>query len=487
MVTVELSKSYGLFIGGKFVEPLSGETTEILDPSSNEPITSVAKATAEDVRVAVESARGAFESPDWRGIDPSKRGRLLYQVGQAIRDHFEDLAHLESLNVGKPIREAKGDVAYVYKLFEYYAGLADKIEGSTIPVPGARLDYTLRQPLGVTAHIAPWNYPLTLSMRGVAPALAAGNTAVLKPAALTPLTALRLAELAVHAGLPAGALNVVPGSGGVAGNALVNHPDVRSLTFTGSLETGRQIMKAAADKVMPVTLELGGKNPNIVLPDADLDRAVKGVLFGITQNAGQMCWAGSRLLVHESIHDGFLQKLAERMGKTRLGPGLDDQTQMGPLVSREQEESVLRYVHRGVEEGAKLVVGGKKVSEGGLAKGNFVQPTLFDAVTTDMVVGREEIFGPVLTASTFSTVDDLVAAANDSMYGLYAGIWTNDLRKAHTVAARLEAGMVSINEYPVTFPQTPFVGWKMSGIGQEQGLEAIRHYTRVKNVNVNLE
>jgi len=487
MVTVELSKSYGLFIGGKFVEPLSGETTEILDPSSNEPITNVAKATAEDVRVAVESARGAFESPDWRGIDPSKRGRLLYQVGQAIRDHFEDLAHLESLNVGKPIREAKGDVAYVYKLFEYYAGLADKIEGSTIPVPGARLDYTLRQPLGVTAHIAPWNYPLTLSMRGVAPALAAGNTAVLKPAALTPLTALRLAELAVHAGLPAGALNVVPGSGGVAGNALVNHPDVRSLTFTGSLETGRQIMKAAADKVMPVTLELGGKNPNIVLPDADLDRAVKGVLFGITQNAGQMCWAGSRLLVHESIHDGFLQKLAERMGKTRLGPGLDDQTQMGPLVSREQEESVLRYVHRGVEEGAKLVVGGKKVSEGGLAKGNFVQPTLFDAVTTDMVVGREEIFGPVLTASTFSTVDDLVTAANDSMYGLYAGIWTNDLRKAHTVAARLEAGMVSINEYPVTFPQTPFVGWKMSGIGQEQGLEAIRHYTRVKNVNVNLE
>jgi len=270
-------------------------------------------------------------------------------------------------------------------------------------------------------------------------------------------------------------------------NVQVNHPDVRSLTFTGSLETGRQIMKAAADKVMPVTLELGGKNPNIVLPDADLDRAVKGVLFGITQNAGQMCWAGSRLLVHESIHDGFLQKLAERMGKTRLGPGLDDQTQMGPLVSREQEESVLRYVHRGVEEGAKLVVGGKKVSEGGLAKGNFVQPTLFDAVTTDMVVGRDEVFGPVLTASTFSTVDDLVTAANDSMYGLYAGIWTNDLRKAHTVAARLEAGMVSVNEYPVTFPQTPFAGWKMSGIGQEQGLEAIRHYTRVKNVNVNLE
>jgi acyl-CoA reductase-like NAD-dependent aldehyde dehydrogenase len=479
--------AHGLFIGGKFVEPLGGEHAEILDPATNTAIARVAKASAEDVKLAVENARHAFEHPDWRGMDPSKRGRLLFLVGQKVRDAFEELARIESLNVGKPIREAKGDVAYVYKLFEYYAGLADKIEGSTIPVPGNRLNYTLRQPVGVTGHIAPWNYPLTLSMRGVAPALAAGNTAVLKPAGITPLSALRLAELAAAAGLPPGVLNVVTGSGGVAGDALVNHPDVGSLTFTGSLETGRQIMRAAADKVMPVTLELGGKNPNIVFPDADVDKAVKGVLFGITQNAGQMCWAGSRLLVHESIHDDFVRKLAERMGKTRLGPGLNEQTQMGPMVSREQEESVLRYVHRGVEEGAKLVVGGKKVTEGEMARGNFVSPALFDGVSRDMTIAREEIFGPVLAASAFSTVDDLVAAANDSIYGLYAGIWTRDLQKAHTVAARLEAGMVSINEYPVTFPQTPFTGWKMSGVGQEQGLEAIRHYTRVKNVNVNLE
>jgi len=479
--------SHGLFIGGKFIEPLSGEHTEVLDPATNTIIARVAKASVEDVRLAVENARHAFEHPEWRGMDPSKRGRLLYQVAQKIRDHFEELAKLESLNVGKPIREAKGDVAYVYKLFEYYAGLADKIEGSTIPVPGNRLNYTLRQPVGVTGHIAPWNYPITLAMRGVAPALAAGNTAVLKPAGITPLTALRTAELAVAAGLPPGVLNVVTGSGSVAGNALVNHPNVASLTFTGSLETGRQIMRMAADKVMPVTLELGGKNPNIVFPDADLDKAVKGVLFGITQNAGQMCWAGSRLLVHESIHDDFVKKIAERMGKTRLGPGLSEQTQMGPLVSREQEESVLRYVHKGQEEGAKLLVGGKKAAEGDLAKGNFVSPALFDGVTSDMVVGRDEIFGPVLTASAFASVDDLVAAANDTAYGLYAGIWTRDLQKAHTVAARLEAGMVCVNEYPVTFPQTPFTGWKMSGVGQEQGLEAIRHYTRVKNVNVNLE
>jgi len=479
--------AHGLFIGGKFIEPLSGEHTEVLDPATNTPVARVAKASVEDVRVAVENSRAAFVNPEWRGMDPSKRGRLLYQVAQKIRDAFEELAKLETLNVGKPIREAKGDAAYVYKLFEYFAGLADKIEGSTIPVPGGRLNYTLRQPVGVTGHIAPWNYPLTLAMRGVAPALAAGNTAVLKPAGITPLTALRTAELAVAAGLPPGVLNVVTGSGSVAGNALVNHPDVASLTFTGSLETGRQIMRMAADKVMPVTLELGGKNPNIVFPDADLDKAVKGVLFGITQNAGQMCWAGSRLLVHESIHDQFLWKLSERMGKVRLGPGLDDQTQMGPLVSREQEKSVLGYVQKGVEDGAKLVAGGKKAGEGVLAAGNFVQPTLFDAVTTDMSIGHEEIFGPVLVAAPFATVDNLIDAANDSEYGLYAGIWTKDLQKAHTIAARLEAGMVSVNEYPVTFPQTPFTGWKMSGIGQEQGIDAIRHYTRVKNVNVNLD
>jgi acyl-CoA reductase-like NAD-dependent aldehyde dehydrogenase len=420
-------------------------------------------------------------------MDPSKRGRLLYQLGQVLRDAFEDLAKVESQDVGKPIREAKGDVAFVYKTFEYWAGMADKIQGETIPVPGNRLNYTLRQPLGVTLHIAPWNYPLTLACRGIAPALAAGNTVVLKPAQITPLSALRLAELATKAGLPPGVLNVITGAGSKVGAALASHPDVDGITFTGSLETGRQIMTAAAGNVTPVTLELGGKNPNIVFPDADLDRAVKGVLFGAYQNAGQMCWAGSRLFVHESIHADFVRKVADRAAKMKLGPGLREDTQMGPVVSREHEKTVLSYIDVGKGEGAKLLVGGSKAEEGELREGNFVLPTVFDDVRPDMRIGREEIFGPVLTAAAFKTTDDLVDAANAVEYGLYAGIWTSNLKMAHTLAGRIEAGIVSVNEYPVTFPQTPFVGWKHSGIGHEQGLDAVRFYTRLKDVNVNLE
>jgi acyl-CoA reductase-like NAD-dependent aldehyde dehydrogenase len=476
-----------LFIGGSWVAPSTATYTADLDPATNRAIAEVAAAGPEDARAAVEAARAAFEHPEWRGMDPSKRGRLLYQLGQVLRDAFEDLAKVESQDVGKPIREAKGDVAFVYKTFEYWAGMADKIQGETIPVPGNRLNYTLRQPLGVTLHIAPWNYPLTLACRGIAPALAAGNTVVLKPAQITPLSALRLAELATKAGLPPGVLNVITGAGSKVGAALASHPDVDGITFTGSLETGRQIMTAAAGNVTPVTLELGGKNPNIVFPDADLDRAVKGVLFGAYQNAGQMCWAGSRLFVHESIHADFVRKVADRAAKMKLGPGLREDTQMGPVVSREHEKTVLSYIDVGKGEGAKLLVGGSKAEEGELREGNFVLPTVFDDVRPDMRIGREEIFGPVLTAAAFKTTDDLVDAANAVEYGLYAGIWTSNLKMAHTLAGRIEAGIVSVNEYPVTFPQTPFVGWKHSGIGHEQGLDAVRFYTRLKDVNVNLE
>lgn len=476
-----------LFIGGKWVEPSTGTYAPDLDPATNAPIAHVASAGPEDAKAAVEAARAAFEHPKWRGMDPGKRGRLLYGLGQLVRDHFEDVAALESRDVGKPIQEAKGDTAFVYKTLEYWAGMADKIEGTTIPVPGNRLNYTIREPLGVTLHIAPWNYPLTLSVRGMAPALAAGNTVVLKPAAITPLTALRFGELAEKAGFPPGVVNVVTGPGSTAGKALASHPDVDSITFTGSLETGRQIMQMAAKNVTPVTLELGGKNPNIVFPDADLDRAAKGVLFGIYQNAGQMCWAGSRLFVEESIHADFVKTIAERAAKMRLGPGLAEGTQMGPLVSREHEKTVLSYVDVGVKEGAKLVVGGKKADAPELKDGNFVQPTIFDGVRPDMRIAREEIFGPVLAAASFQTVDDLIDAANSVEFGLYAGVWTKDLKTAHNVAARLESGMVSINEFPITFPQTPFTGWKRSGIGHEQGLDAVRFYTRIKNVNVNLE
>jgi len=483
---VELPKHL-LFIGGKWVEPVSGESVEVLDPATNRPIAQVASGTKDDVDAAVQAARAAFENPEWRGIDPSKRGRLLFQLGQAIRDTFEELSRIESLNVGKPIREAKGDVAYVYKLFEYYAGLADKIEGATIPVPGSRLDYTVREPVGVTGHISPWNYPLVLACRGIAPALAAGNTVVLKPASITPLSALKLAELTATVGFPAGVFNVVTGPGSSAGSALAGHADVDSMTFTGSTETGKQIMQLAARHVTPVTLELGGKNPQIVFPDAKLDRALKGVLVGAFQNAGQMCWAGSRLFVHDSIRDDFLHKLAENVQRMKLGPGTKEDTQMGPVVSKQQEASVLEYVKAGAKEGATVLVGGKRAEAADLKDGNFVLPTVFTDVDPSMKIAREEIFGPVLCAFDFKDVDEVVAQANATNYGLMAGVWTQNLQTALRVANRLEAGMVNINEYPITFPQTPFSGFKESALGHEQGIDAVNFYTRVKTVNVSLE
>ena len=478
---------HSLFIGGMWVEPAGGERTPVLDPATNRPIAEVASGSKDDMDAAVKAARRAFESPEWRGMDPSKRGRLLYQLGQLVRDKFDELARLESQNVGKPLREAKGDVAYVYKLFEYYAGLADKIEGATIPVPGNRLDYTVREPVGVTGHIAPWNYPLTLACRGIAPALAAGNTVVLKPASLTPLSTLKLAELTATAGFPAGVFNVVTGPGSTAGSALADHPDVDSMTFTGSTETGKQIMALAARHVTPVALELGGKNPQIVFPDAKLDRALRGVLFGAFQNAGQMCWAGSRLYVHESVRDDFLNKVADAAARMKLGPGLQEESQMGPVVSRPQEASVLEYIEAGTREGATVLVGGKRAESAALREGNFVLPTVFGEVAPDMRIAREEIFGPVLCAFGFTDMDEAVAQANATPYGLMAGVWTQSLQTAHRVAARLEAGMVNINEYPITFPQTPFSGFKESALGHEQGIDAVLHYTRVKNVTVNLE
>lgn len=478
---------HGQFIGGKAVPSASGRTAEVLDPATNRSVARVASGSKEDARAAVEAARTAFEAPEWRDLDPSKRGHLLFLLGQQVRDRFEELARLESLNVGKPLREARGDVAYVYKLFEYYAGVSDKIQGYTIPVPGARLDYTLREPLGVTVHIAPWNYPLLLACRGIAPALAAGNTVVLKPASLTPLSALRVAELATAAGFPAGVFNVVTGPGREVGETLVRHPDVDSVTLTGSTETGKQLLKAVADRVTPAALELGGKNPQIVLPDAKMDRAVAGAHVGAFQNAGQMCWAGSKLLVHEDAAAAFLGKLKERTAKTRLGPGLEDGVQMGPLVSREQAAGVAAAIEEAVQGGAKPLVGGGKPGDAKLQDGNFLLPTIFEAPPADTRVAREEVFGPVLAAWTYRDLDEAIAQANDTPYGLSAGVWTQDLGKAHTIARRLRAGMVSINEYPVTFPQTPFLGWKQSGLGQEQGVDAVLFYTHVKNVLVNLE
>lgn len=478
---------YGLFIGGKSVSASSSAMSDVLDPATNRPFARVASGTEEDVDAAVDAARRAFESPEWRDLDPSKRGRLLFLLGQQVRDHFDELTRLESLNVGKPVREARGDIAYVYKLFEYYAGIADKVQGLTIPVPGNRLDYTMREPLGVTAHIAPWNFPLLLASRGIAPALAAGNTVVLKPATLTPLTALKLGELAAAAGFPPGALNVVTGPGRTVGQALARHRDVDSVTFTGSTETGRQLLKIVADRIVPTTLELGGKNPQIVLPDAKMDRAVRGVLDGAFQNAGQMCWAGSKLLVHADIAPSFLEKLAAAASRMRLGPGLEKDTAMGPLVSPEQRASVSSAIEEGVREGSVVLAGGSRPTEPPLQDGNFLPPTILEDPPEGTRVAREEVFGPVLAAWSFTEVDEALARSNDTPYGLSAGVWTQDLGRAHTIARRLKAGIVSINEYPVTFPQTPFLGWKHSGMGSEQGSDAVLFYTHVKNVLVNLE
>lgn len=477
----------GLFIGGRSVPASGGDAIDVVDPATNRPFARAASGTREDVRAAVDAASSAFESAEWRDMDPSKRGRLLWLLGQKVRDRFDDLARLESQNVGKPLREAKGDLAYVYKLFEYYAGMADKIQGATIPVPGGRLDYTVREPLGVTAHIAPWNYPLLLASRGIAPALAAGNTVVLKPASLTPLTALALGELTKEAGFPDGVVNIVTGPGREVGNALASHPDVDSVTFTGSTDTGRQVLRIVSERIAPATLELGGKNPQIVLADAKVDRALKGVLAGAYFNAGQMCWAGSKLLVHADLARSFLERLKDHAATMRLGPGLQEGTQMGPLVSKDHASNVLAAIEDGVSRGSKVLAGGHRAEGPDLSKGNFVQPTLLEDAPAESAVAREEVFGPVLVAWDFSNVDEAVAMANDTPYGLAAGIWTQDLGAAHTVARRLRVGMVSINEYPVTFPQTPFLGWKHSGLGQEQGMDAVTFYTRAKNVLVNLD
>src|SRR5438132_957731 len=475
-----------MLVNGEWKKSSDGKTTSILDPSNNQPIAEVERGNKDDARAAVDAARQALQSADWREIDPSKRGRMLYKMANLVRENSDELAKLETLNVGKPLRESKGDVAWAARTFEYFAGLADKIEGETIPVPPKRLNYTLREPLGVTVHIVPWNYPVALASRSLAPALAAGNTVVMKPSELTPLTALKLGELAVRAGTPKGVMNVVTGSGAEVGSALVSDKNVDGIVCTGSGDTGRQVVEAAAKNITHVVMELGGKNPHIVFADADLQRAVKAVKDGIFTNAGQMCWEGSRAFIHESIYDGFVKDLVAKTSAMKIGPGREETTEMGPLVSKSRQETVLGYVKDGVSEGAKLLYGGKRPSDPRLDKGSFLEPTIFADVTGEMKIGCDEIFGPVLCVTKFKNTDEVVAMANETDYGLYGGVWTNNLKLAHDVASRLEVGGVAINEYLVTFPQTPFGGYKDSGIGHENGVRALEYYTRTKNVSVNL-
>jgi len=483
----ETLPNYQMFIDGKWVVSHSGGQYPVHNPAKGSVLARVPRGDAQDVEAAVEAAKRAFEDREWRRMDPSKRGRLLFKLSQLLRERLAEFAKLETLNNGKPLGQAKGDVAMSARHFEYFAGLADKVQGSTIPIPGNRLDYTVKEPIGVTAHVVPWNYPLVMAARSIAPALAVGDTVVAKPASFTPLTLLKFAEACKEAGIPDGVVNVVTGGGDELGGALIGHPDVKLTALTGSVETGMKVMKLASSNLSRVILELGGKNPHIVFADAELEKAAKAVLSGIFTNAGQMCWAGSRLLVEAGAKDAILAKLVAGANGMKLGDGLQPDTSMGPLVAQSQRDRVAGYVEVGVAEGARIAAGGAAPSEGGLKEGYFYRPTILDGVTQDMRVAQEEIFGPVLTVSTFVGQDDAIAQANDSEYGLWAGVWTRDLRKAHTVAAELESGIVAVNEEPTTFPQTPFGGFKKSGNSSEQGMDAVSSYVRVKNVSVNLD
>ena len=477
---------YGLQIGGRETGGAHGEYRPVLDPATNRPFASAAVATVDDGREALEVADKAFRESWWASDDGGRRAKALLRLAQRLEEQRESFALLETQNMGKTLRESTADIGYVVRTLEYVAGLADKIQGETIPVPAGRFDYTVREPLGVTVHIAPWNYPLLLAMRSVAPALAAGNAAVLKPASLTPLTALALGRLATDAGIPEGILNVVTGPGGEVGEALLRDPRCRSVSFTGSLDVGRRIAAIAAERLMPATLELGGKSPVLVLADADLDRAARGIVGGIFGNAGQMCWAGSRLLVHDSVRSPLLEKVKTMAEALRLGPGTEEGIDMGPVVSREQESRVLDYVAAAQADGGRILAGGAKASDARLSAGNFVLPTVLTDLPQESRVVREEIFGPVLTVSEFTELDDAVRLANQTRYGLFASVWTKDLSSAHSLARRLEAGMVNINDPPTSFPQTPFGGFKESGLGFEQGTKVVENYTRRKNVLVNI-
>lgn len=473
-----------LILNGERIGASDGGTIETMDPSTGATLAVVAKATPDDIDAAVKAAQGAMESKNWGGLAPAARGRLLHAMSQAIGRRAEELAELESRDNGKPLRQARTDVLVAARYFEFYAGVADKIMGNTIPLAPGFLDFTIREPIGVSAQIVPWNYPIQIGARGVAPALAAGCAVVLKPSSEAPMTAIRLGEIALECGLPAGVLNVVPGTGSEAGRALASHPGINQLTFTGSVDVGIEVAKMAAENVVPVVMELGGKSPNVVFVDADLDATIAGVANAIFQNAGQTCSAGSRLLVERAAHDAFVERLAARARSMRLGPGVED-PDMGPIISRRQLETIERYVAIGREEGAEVVAGGRRPDDDRLKAGYFFEPTVLDRVGADTQVAQQEIFGPVLSILTFDDLEEAVALANRTVYGLVAGVWTRDINKALTLASRVKAGQVFINTYGAGGGvELPFGGYKKSGYGREKGLEALASYTQVKNVCV---
>jgi acyl-CoA reductase-like NAD-dependent aldehyde dehydrogenase len=474
-----------LLINGDWTDAAGGATMPVVNPATEEVIAEVASAGSADVDAAVAAARAAFTGP-WGRLSARERGRLVSKLGQRLMEKVDDVARLETLHNGKPITESRHiEIPMAAECLEYFGGWADKIQGETIPVKGQAFVYTQREPLGVVAAIVPWNFPLLLAAWKVAPALAAGNTVILKPASQTPLTALALGELAREVGFPPGVLNIITGAGGVVGQALVEHPGIDKIAFTGDTTTGKGIMRSAAGTLKHLTLELGGKSPNIVFADADLDAAVRGATVGIFYGKGEVCAAGSRLLVDRAIKDQFLSKVAERTKKMVPGDPLDPKTRLGAIASKGQLERVLNYIDIAKREGAALIAGGAR-ADIGTGKGYFLQPTVFADVTPAMTIAREEIFGPVLAAIEFADVDDAIARANDSMYGLAAGVWTRDIKKAHHVASKLKAGTVWVNTYNVYDTAAPFGGYKQSGFGREMGAHALDYYTQTKTVWVDL-
>ena len=474
-----------LFIDNQWRDASGGRTVEVINPATEAVIATVASAERGDLDAAVAAARAALHGP-WRALSARERGRLVRRIGERLLERADDIARLETLHNGKPIFESRQiEIPAAAECFEYYGGWADKVMGETIPVKGNYLTYTLREPVGVVAAIVPWNFPLLLAAWKVAPALACGNTVIVKPASQTPLTALALAEVAAEVGLPAGVLNVLTGPGSSLGQAIVEHPGIDKIAFTGDTGTGKAIMRSAADTLKKITLELGGKSPNIVLPDADLDAALRGATTGIFYGKGEVCAAGSRLLVDRSIKDQFMEKLAARVRKMVAGDPLDPKTRYGALASKKQLETVQRYVATARQEGAALVAGGDRLDIG-TGKGYFFQPTVFDQVTPAMTIAREEIFGPVLATIDFADLDEAIARANDTQYGLAAAVWTKDIKKAHYVARKLQAGTIWINTYNVYDTAAPFGGYKASGFGREMSAHALEHYTQVKSVWVDL-
>jgi phenylacetaldehyde dehydrogenase len=484
-VTSFVSRKHKLLINGKWVDSASGKTFPTYDPATGEVMAQIAEGDREDIDRAVHAARQAFDVGPWRKLTASERGRLIWKLADLLEQNLEEFAELESLDNGKPLTVARvADVPLAVDLFRYMAGWTTKIEGNTIPIsvpytPGARyLAYTLREPVGVVGQIIPWNFPLLMAAWKLGPALATGCTVVLKPAEQTPLSALRLGELIQEAGIPDGVVNIVPGYGETAGAALAAHPGVDKVAFTGSTDVGKLILQAAAGNLKKVSLELGGKSPNIVFADVDLDTAINGAASAIFFNHGQCCCAGSRLFVEKKAFDKVVDGVAEQASKIRLGPGFDPNTDMGPLVSKEQLDRVCGYLDSGFSEGAKAVTGGSQHGN----QGYFVKPTVLVNTKPTMKIVQEEIFGPVVTAIPFDDPSELIAQANNSEYGLAAGVWTNDVKKANRVAADLRAGTVWINCYNIFDAALPFGGYKQSGWGREMGHEVLEQYTEVKAI-----